>query len=66
MKKKVYILQGLTHYEGSKLFGAFSSREAAQKTFDAYQETASNDVNLWMFDECDIREVTMDMPIDFN
>ena len=66
MKKKLYILSGITHYEGSKVFGAFSSKEIAQKTFDDYQEIAEHDVNLWMFDEALIQEVTLDIPIDFN
>jgi phage pi2 protein 07 len=66
MKKKLYILSGFVHYEGSKVFGAFSSKEIAQKTFDHYQEIASNDINMWSFDDCFIQEVTVDVPIDFN
>jgi hypothetical protein len=66
MKKKLYILSGITHYEGSKVFGVFSSKEIAQKTFDDYQEIAEHDVNLWLFDEALVQEVTLDIPIDFN
>lgn len=64
--KKIYILTGVTYYEGSRTFGAFSSREKAQKVFDDYQNLTKNDFEKWHFDDCEILEVEIDSPVDFN
>lgn len=58
--KTVYILSGITRYEGSQIFGAFSSQKKAQKVYDDHQAIAKNDVNMWYFDEEHILKVEVD------
>lgn len=53
-------------YAGSNVFGAFSSREKAQEVFDSYQakvkaKNALGDYNDWLYDECEILEVELDV-----
>lgn len=51
---EMYVLLGVTHYEGDTLLGVYTTREAAYRAYEVYCQTHTP------FDRCGVEEMTVD------